>query len=264
MSLRTVRIGSLNLNVYDRGRGTPVLLVHGFPLDHSMWSCQLAALAAAHRVIAPDLRGFGGSDVSPGTVTMEQFADDCAALLDALEIHEPIAFCGLSMGGYIGWAFLRKHAARVNRLVLCDTRAAADTPEAAETRRKMADHVLAHGNEALATAMLPKLFAKATFARRPEIVDQVRRAIAAAPPQGAAAAQRGMALRPDVSAELASIRQPTLVIVGEEDAISTAAEMSSFASSIPGAELLLVPDAGHMAPLENPAIVNPALLRFLR
>src|SRR5262245_39173754 len=124
----TISIGDLDIHYEDSGaidRGTarvgapPLLLVHGFPLDHSMWKYQLADLADAARIIAPDLRGFGRSGVTPGTVSMERYADDLAALLDALKIAEKIVFCGLSMGGYVAWQFWRKHASRVARLILC-------------------------------------------------------------------------------------------------------------------------------------------------
>ena len=157
----------MRLNVFERGTGPALLFVHGFPLDHTMWRAQLDHFAADFHVIAPDLRGFGASSPGPdvGSVSMEQFADDCARLLDALGVQTEVTFCGLSMGGYVAWQFARKYPQRLARLVLCDTRAAADTPAAAETRFKMAEHVLAAGTEIVARAMLPKMFAPATLAR---------------------------------------------------------------------------------------------------
>jgi 3-oxoadipate enol-lactonase len=261
--MKTIDAGAVRLQVYDAGAGEPILFVHGFPLNHSMWQAQLTALADGHRVIAPDLRGFGGSMVTEGTVTMEQFADDCAALLDALKIHEPITFCGLSMGGYVGWQFFRRHRDRLKRLVLCDTRAVADSPEAAETRRKMAEHVTQAGTEAVAKAMLPKLFAAATLEQQPATVAAVQRMILTSPPAGIAAAQRGMAARPDVRAWLPTMDVPTLVIVGEEDAISPPEEMRQLADAIPGATFVKVSAAGHMAPMENPTAVNTAIREFM-
>ena len=261
--LRFVATNDARFQVFDQGQGTAILFAHGFPLDHTMWTGQLAAFAKTHRVIAPDLRGFGASDVTPGAVTMEQMADDCAAILDALGIAEPITFCGLSMGGYVGWQFVRKYAARLSRLVLCDTRAVPDTPEAAEGRRKMAAHVRAHGTEAVATAMLPKLFGPTTAAQHPEVIEATRQVILAARPEGVAAAQQGMAIRPDARPLLATIRVPVLVIVGEHDAISPPAEMQEFAAAIPGARFTVIRDAGHMAPLEQPAMVNNAMAEFL-
>ena len=134
MPPKPVRIGDMHLAMTDTGNGSPIVFVHGFPLDHSMWDVQVAALASGYRCLAPDLRGFGASSVTPGTVTMEQMADDLADLLVALEIEEPVILCGLSMGGYVAWQFWRRHAARLRALVLCDTPRAADTPEAAAAR----------------------------------------------------------------------------------------------------------------------------------
>lgn len=259
----TIHCGDIDLHVTDVGSGPPVLLVHGFPLDHTMWRGQIDALSRHHRVIAPDLRGFGRSGVAPGTAGMEQFADDLAALLDALGVTQPVTFCGLSMGGYIAWQFQRKYAARLRALVLCDTKAAADSPEAARARGQTAAKVLAEGSAVLVDAMLPKLIGKATAERAPEVVDALRQMILSAPPEGVAAALRGMAQRPDVTADLPNIRTPALVIVGAEDAISPPAEMRAIAAALPDAEFVEVAGTGHMAPLEDPATVNAALLKFL-
>src|SRR5437879_9784417 len=125
-------------------------------------------------MIAPDLRGFGQSDVTHGTVMMEQFADDIAALLNALLITEPIVFCALSMGGYVAWQFALRHRQRLARLILCDTRAVADSPEAAAGRLKTAERVLAEGASVAAEALLPKLFAPTTYSERPQIVEATR------------------------------------------------------------------------------------------
>lgn len=261
--MKRVVLRGLEWNVFDEGSGKPLLFVHGFPLDHTMWSAQLAVFAAKRRVIAPDLRGFGASQAQGAMVTMEDFADDLAALLDALQIQEPVAFCGLSMGGYIAFPFVKKCASRLHSLVLCDTRAAADSPEAAANRLKVAEQVLAEGAEIVARAMGPRLFGERTAAEQPEILAATRRVMAATKPAAIAAAQRGMAARADSTALLPTIRVPTLVVVGAEDAIAPVEEMRGMAAAIPGAEFLIVPEAGHMAPLENPAAFNAALEKFL-
>ncbi|HEY2411185.1 MAG TPA: alpha/beta fold hydrolase, partial [Pirellulaceae bacterium] len=121
--MANVQVNGIKLNVVERGTGVPLLLAHGFPLDHSMWSGQLDGLSDRCRVIAPDLRGFGASDVVPGVATMQQMADDLAGVLDALAIREPVIFCGLSMGGYVAWQFALRHRTRLAKLILCDTRA---------------------------------------------------------------------------------------------------------------------------------------------
>src|SRR6187401_144521 len=126
MNNNKVSLGDLHLNVVEQGSGRPLLLVHGFPLDNSMWSEQIADLSKDFRVIAPDLRGFGQSEVSRGTVTMQQFADDLAKLLDAMGVKEPVAFCGLSMGGYIAWQFVARHRKKLGALIIADSRAVAD------------------------------------------------------------------------------------------------------------------------------------------
>lgn len=262
MAITSLAVNGIRLNVSDEGRGTPILFVHGFPLTHAMWRGQ-TPLAERFRLIAPDLRGFGASQVVPGTTTMAQLADDCAALLDAMHVHEKVVFCGLSMGGYVAWQFIKRHANRLRGLVLCDTRAAADGPEAAATRLKMAEHVLQHGTSAVAEAMPPKLFAAATIKERLEIVAEVRSMIAETHPDGLAAAQRGMAEREDVRSLLPSIRVPTLVVVGREDAISPVDEMRGIAETIPGAQFHIVDGAGHMAPLERPDDFNRVLAAFV-
>ena len=262
--MKTVHVHGIDLATLDQGAGPPVLLVHAFPLNHSMWDAQIAALAATHRVIAPDLRGFGQSGISEGTVTMEQFADDLAGLLDALDVAEPVVFCGLSMGGYIGWQFYRKHGQRVRAMILCDTRAVADTPEMRAARREMIDRVLREGPEPLAQAMIPKLLAASTVASRPEIVASVQRMILANDPRGLAAAARGIAERPDATALLPEIRCPCLVLVGKFDAISTLEEMRCVAAKIPGAKLVTIAGAGHLTPVEQPAQTTAAIESFLK
>ncbi|MCH8922153.1 MAG: alpha/beta fold hydrolase [Planctomycetes bacterium] len=263
--MKTVNIGPIDLNVVDRGSGAPLLLVHGFPLDHTMWNAQIEALSANRRVIAPDLRGFGLSGSAGDEVTdMRQFADDLAALFDALQIAEPITFCGLSMGGYIAWEFFRHHRQRLAALVLCDTRAAADSAEAARGRRLMASRVLAEGAQAVPDAMLPKLLAPQTLQEKPDVVESLRKTMLATTPESIAAAQRGMAARADSTALLGQIDVPVLVIVGQHDAITTAREMQQIAAAIPDAQFIQVPQAGHLSPLENPQVVSAAIEEFLR
>jgi pimeloyl-ACP methyl ester carboxylesterase len=194
---------------------------------------------------------------------MEQYADDLAELLDALRITEPIVLVGLSMGGYIAWQFVRKYPHRLRALVQCDTRAAADNDEARAGRIKMANNVAEWGSGRVAEMMGPKLFSPRSFEKKPEIVAAVRRVVESTSPAAIAAAQRGMAARPDVTSLLPTIRVPTLVIVGDQDVISPPSEMQSIAAAIPDAEFVVIPDSGHMTTLENPTAVNDALARFI-
>ena len=166
-----VTIGDVRLNYSEKGRGKPLLLVHGFPLDHTMWARQLDALSSSHRVIAPDLRGFGASSVTAGTVTMAQYADDLAGLLGALGIDEPVIFCGLSMGGYVAWQFALRHRPKLAKLILCDTRAVADSPEAAAGRQKTAEKVLADGASVVKPGTVPLLGTVTVASRGPLVTN---------------------------------------------------------------------------------------------
>ena len=261
--MKTETVNGVRLAFVDQGSGMPVLLVHGFPLDHSMWNAQIDALARDYRVIAVDLRGFGRSEAGDEEVTMEEYADDMAGLLDALSIQDRVVFAGLSMGGYVAWQFWRRYQSRVKALILCDTRAAADTPEIAAGRLKMAEHVLAAGPRLLTEAMLPKLFARSTVENRPEVVESLREVMLSSDRRAIAAAARGMAQRPDVTAMLGEINCPSLVIVGRLDAITTAEEMRSVADAMPLASYVEIADSGHMTTMEKPAEVNAAMLDFL-
>ncbi len=267
--MKTAQISTGELAYLDQGAGQPVLLVHGFPLDHTMWDAQIAALCPHARVIAPDLRGFGQSPLGPvdtqDGITMERYADDLAELLDAIQIgaDQPIVFAGLSMGGYIAWQFVRKYAARLRGLVLLDTRSLADTEEARAGRIKMAEKVVEWGSARVAEMMGPKLAALSTHEHKPKVIADLRRVVSNTAPAAIAAAQRGLAARPDMTGFLPKISVPTLVIVGDQDAISPPAEMKAIADAIPNAHYVVIPNSGHMTTMENPDAVNEAMLGFI-
>ncbi len=270
--MKRVQVNGVELSVAEEGSGPAILLVHGFPLSHAMWRPQIEALKNEYRVIAPDLRGFGESNFLAGAgsnllaeprVSMEEFSDDMSAILDALGIFEPVTFCGLSMGGYVGWQFVRKYPDRLAKLVICDSRAAADTPEAAKGRAELAKKVLAEGSQMAVEGMLAKLLAPASIKNQPDVVAAVLAMGGQATRQGVAAALLGMAARPAMFDLLPKIQIPTLLIVGQEDAISTVDEMRGIAEKIPAAQLAVIPDSGHMTTIENPAAFNKALIEFL-
>lgn len=261
--MKRVFARELEFGVVDQGQGSPIVFVHGFPLSHAMWNAQIPVFAAEHRVIVPDLRGFGESVDTDGTVTIEDFADDLAAVLDFLQVREPVVLCGLSMGGYIAFHFVRKYRERLRGLVLCDTRASADLPEVVQNRLRIAQLVIDRGTQPVADAMLPNAFAPKTFADRPEVVEVVRAMIISSDPTGVAAASRGMAVRPDMTDLLPKIDLPTLVVVGADDALTPVDEMRRMSASIPRAKFKIIPDAGHLAPLENPLVFNATLATFL-
>ena len=260
----TKTVNGITMNFVDEGTGPVLLLVHGFPLDHTMWQFQIADLKTDLRVIAPDLRGFGESGVTPGAVTMAQMADDLAGLLDSLSITEPVFFCGLSMGGYVAWQFLERHASRLAGAILCDTRAQADTSGERETRLQTAEKVVKEGPAFLADSMPKKLFCELTHKEQPKLVNDTKAVIRKTNPEGIAAAARGMAARPDVRERLPFIELPCLVIVGTDDAISSPEEMQKIAEDLPVSMFVEVPGAGHMSPLEAPDVVNAAILQFVQ
>ncbi|MBN2022116.1 MAG: alpha/beta fold hydrolase [Pirellulales bacterium] len=261
--MRKIVLEDATLAVAERGEGKPLVLIHGFPLDHTMWEPQLAMLARQCRVIAPDLRGFGHSSATEGTVTMEQMADDVVAVAEALGVSGRFVLGGLSMGGYVAMAFWRKYASRLAGLILCDTRAGPDAPEAAAARLDTADRILREGPALLVDSMTPRLLAESTRRNQPELVAAVQDVILRANRQGVAAALRGMAQRPDSTSILSRIDCPTLVLVGREDPISPPEEMRAMAEAIPGARLAEIPRAAHLAPLENPVAANAAIAAFL-
>lgn len=260
--MKRIRVREVELATVQQGQGAAVVLLHGFPLDHRMWQGQIAALAARYRVLVPDLRGFGQSSLAGETVSMAEYAEDVALLLDQLGVAEPVVLVGLSMGGYIALEFWRNHAARLRGLVLCDTRATPDTEEGAAGRRATAERVLREGPAFLAESMLPRLFASHAGGE-PVYVRETREIILATQPQAIAAAACGMASRADFTPQLRQIDVPTLVVCGAEDQITPPKEMRGLAAALPHATFLEISAAGHMAPLENPAETNAALLAFL-
>ncbi len=247
----------------DQGTGKPVVLLHGFPLTGAMWRFQVDGLAAEHRVIVPDLPGFGGSAVVDGPVTMATYANAVADLLNGLGVNGPIALAGFSMGGYVAFEILRQGRIDVGALALVDTKATADTPEARQGRHTMAARVREEGAGVMADAMLPKLFSAAALESMPSVTAEVHQMMSAQPAESVAQALEAMAARPDSTPELAAVSASTMVIAGELDEIATLDEARAMAEAIPGADLEEVAGAGHLAPMEAPGEVNEALVAWL-
>lgn len=266
MPKQTFARSGYDLSYYVSGSGSPLVLIHGFPLDHHMWRPQIGALSESHRVLAPDLRGFGESTLGESDgetgIAMADYAADVVATLDDAEVSEPAIFCGFSMGGYVLLSLLQNHPDRIRAVVLCDTKATADSAEAAAKRLEMAEGIGAAGVGSVAEAMLPKLLAADTHTQRTELVAEVDQMIRRSNPAAIAAAQRGMARRPDVREQLPSFDWSALVLVGAEDEISTPGEMREIAAAMPQAEFVEIPAAGHMTTLENPGAVSAAIGEF--
>jgi pimeloyl-ACP methyl ester carboxylesterase len=248
----------MRLHFRDVGSGPPVVLLHAFPLSSEMFEPQWTALADRARFVVPDLRGFGGSDTRPSPSEMSAMADDVLGLLDHLGIDSAVVG-GVSMGGYVTLALLRNDPGRVRALVLADTQTSADDAPARERRETTAREVLAQG----ATALLPSVDKLLGPSASPELRARVSGWISGGSPEGFAAAQRGMGLRPDARDILARFGGPVLVVVGADDVLTPPAKARAMAELVPGAELVEIPRAGHLSNLEQPEAFNAALARFL-
>jgi 3-oxoadipate enol-lactonase len=257
-------VNDVRLNYDDRGAGAAVLLVHGFPLDRSMWDAQVEILAETHRVITPDLRGFGESefgDGDPTSMSLDVYAADLAAMLDALNV-DTVTLGGLSMGGYIAFAFLRAYAPRVSRLLLLDTKATPDTDEGRAGRFALMTRVREEGSKAAAEAMLPRMFT-ATEAVRPALWERTRAMMDGASSRGVRGALQALADRPDSTPDLARIRVPTLILVGDADVLTPPSDAEAMHRAIAGSHLATIADCGHLSTLEQPDAVNQQLKSFL-
>ena len=253
--------GGLELAYDEAGSGSPLLLVHGWPHDRRMWGGQLGGLAPFARVLAPDLRGAGGSTVA-GPYTIDQYADDLVAFLQSLGIARAVV-CGLSMGGYIAFSMLRRHRDRVRALILADTRATADTDEVRASRERLVALIEAEGMAALAARQLPSMLSRSTIERQAPLAELVRHMMETVPPEGAIGAQRAMTARPDSTPLLGTIGVPTLVIGGADDGVTPPNVLRSMAAAIPNSRVEIIEQGGHLCPLERPAAFNRVVSEFL-
>jgi 3-oxoadipate enol-lactonase len=245
----------------DVGHGLPVVLLHAFPLNRSMWEPQIAALFGECRCVVPDLRGFGDSPTS-GPYSMDILADDVIVLLDALQIERAV-IGGLSMGGYVAFNIFRRYRRRVRALLLADTRATADSTEARHKRDDLIAVARAEGAGAIAERQITGLIGKSTREKQPELVDRIRAGMARESADGMVGALQAMKERVDSSDLLASIDVPTLVVVGEEDVITPVKEARAMHAAIAGSRLEIIPGAGHLSNMERPAAFNAGLSDFV-
>ena len=265
---RSVRAGEtrhlaargLTLALDLRGDGHPILFIHGFPFDRTMWRPLMATLTGWRR-IAPDLRGLGLSE-APESYSMAEYADDLAALMDALHVPQAVV-CGLSMGGYVAFELLRRHPARVGALILTATRAEADDEAGKQRRGDMIALVERQGPAVLAEVLLPQLLAPANLTAMPHVTEHLRTMIAGSPVKGVVGALRAMRDRADATPLLRKIEVPTLVIAGRDDQLIPPAASRQLADAIPGALFTLIPDAGHLCPLEQPVTTTKVIAEFL-
>jgi 3-oxoadipate enol-lactonase len=237
----------------------PLVLVHGHPFDHTLWTPQLDAFSATRRVIAPDLRGYGASPVVPGVTPLSVFADDLADLLDELGVGS-FVLAGVSMGGQIAMECSARFPERIRGLVLADTFAGAETPEGVEGRHATADRLLREGMRGYADEVLYKMVAPHAA---PETAAHVHRMMTATDPEGAAAALRGRAARPDYHEVLARLSVPALVVVGDADAYTPLSDAEDLHATLPDSELEVIEGTGHLPHLERPGRFNEVLRAWL-
>jgi pimeloyl-ACP methyl ester carboxylesterase len=247
----------------DAGSGPPVVLLHAFPLSRAMWAPQIEALQNTYRVLASDLPGFGGSKGFDEPPSLDQAADGVAGLLDELKIGERVVLGGLSMGGYVAFAFARRHAVRLRGLILADTKAEADDAEGKANRDRMIAFAAGNTARAVLDQMLAKLVGPETMTQRPEVVESIRRIASEQTPAGIIGALKAMRERPDSGPSLAAIAVPALVVVGEQDTLTPPALSESLAARIRGAKLVRIAGAGHLSNLEKPDEFNAAVRSFL-
>jgi len=262
--MSTATVGGIDIEYDDRGTGDDVLvLVHGHPFDRSMWAPQVDAFSRqGWRVIVPDLRGYGRTTVVPGITTLDVFASDIAGLLDHLEVERFVAG-GLSMGGQIVMEMYRLYGYRIRGLVLADTSPVAESAAGRVGRNALADRLLREGMKPYADEVLPMMVAPSNIEADPELAELVHAMMRSAPADGAAAALRGRAERPDYVPVLAGVEVPTLVVVGADDEFTPVREAELIRDTVPGATLVVVAGAAHMPNLERAAEFNHAMRTFL-
>ncbi|HEX8323678.1 MAG TPA: alpha/beta fold hydrolase [Tepidisphaeraceae bacterium] len=256
--MATIEVNGRSLSYSDTGQGSAVVLIHGFPLDGRVWSAVADRLGMRARVIVPDLRGFGRHPPEEA-FTMDDLADDMAKLMETLGVA-PCAVAGLSMGGYVAQALAKKYRGIATRLILVDTKAEGDSPEAKANRDVMADLALSEGSRAVAEQMLPKMTAPDAAAG---VVAELQSIMESQSPQTLAAACRAMRDRDDFQSVLPTLDVPIDFIFGRDDVISPAAAIESIVNGSPQNSLTLIDNAGHMSPIEQPQSVADAIAHVL-
>lgn len=256
------KVEGVQIGYADIGQAAPVVFLHAFPLQRTMWAPQTSALAAEWRCITIDNRGFGES-AGVGPFTVDRYADDVIAVLDAAGIDRATVV-GLSMGGYVAFALWRRAPERVRALLLADTRAGADSPETRERRHELIELARTDGIAAVADRQIIGLLGKTTRERRPEIERDVRAIAGGATVEGIVGALEAMLARPDSTPTLATLSVPTLIIVGDEDVLTPPKEARGMHAAIRGSRLEILASAGHLSSIERPAAFNVVVSEFLR
>src|SRR5579872_1282086 len=260
--MKRIRNDDAEISYEVLGDGNPVVLLHPFPVHHEFWHPASRSLVNRYRLILPDLRGHGDSDVGDGPATMAKHAADIARVLDEENLGRAV-FIGVSIGGYALFEFWRRYRGRVAALALCNTKAAADNDPAKGGRLQSANDVLERGTEAFFESMIPKVLAETTRRTRPDLVEGALRMMRKMSPEDVAMVQRGMAERPDSVETLKTINVPTLIITGDEDTATGVPEAEVLRQNVAGSQMKVIPHAGHYSAWEQPQQVGPLLRQFV-
>jgi 3-oxoadipate enol-lactonase len=260
--MNQVRSGDAEISYGHEGKGAPVVLLHPFPANHEFWVPVAQMLSSRYQLILPDLRGHGDSEIGEGPALMEKHAVDIARVMDDADVGRA-AMVGVSIGGYALFEFWRKYRGRAAALILVDTKATADSPEARNARLQAANDVVERGTEPFLEALLPKLIGETTRKARPDLVETARKMMLKMSPEDISQVQRGMAARPDSVETLKTINVPTLVVVGDEDVLTPVPDAELMRQHIAGSQLQSIPKAGHYSPFERPEEAGRMLRQFL-
>jgi pimeloyl-ACP methyl ester carboxylesterase len=256
-----IKSDDAEISYHVLGDGPPIILLHPFPANHEFWLPAAQSLLTRYRLILPDLRGHGDSDIGDGPATMRKLAADIVRVMDDAGVDRS-AFAGVSIGGYALFEFWRRHRDRVSALVLCNTKARADSGEARSARLQSATEIMERGTEPFFETLIPKLLGETTRNTRPDLVEGALRMMRKMSAEDVAMVQRGMAQRPDSVSTLKMISVPTLIVSGEEDLFAGAAEAELMRQNILGSKVKIIPKAGHYSAWERPKEVGELLREF--
>ncbi|WP_291094849.1 alpha/beta hydrolase [Flavobacterium sp. UBA2787] len=259
----TIEVNNIKLSYNDVGIGKiPIVFLHGFPFNKSMWDNQLKTFEETHRFISVDFRSFGQSTNDDSALSMDLLGDDLIGFLNALNLRRVI-ICGLSMGGFVALNAITRYPERFAALILCDTNCVADKPEQKEKRYKTIEEIEQNGTSKFAATFLDSVFADDTYSSDKELVKKINADILANSPEVITNGLKALAMRNETCSKLAEITVPTLIICGREDEV-TPLEQSEFMNKhIKDSTLKVINNAGHLSNMEQPQAFNAELLEFL-
>ena len=260
---KKIPVNGISISYEDSGKGdTPIIFIHGFPFNKSMWQPQFDFLKKTNRVIIYDIRGFGGSTSDDEKFSIDLFADDLIKLMNELKIDQAIA-CGLSMGGYILLSAVERYQARFKAIILSDTQCLADSKEGMEKRYKSIDEIKKNGLNDFAKNFAKGAFSKKAFETKKDLTDKIEQVILSNSSQSITGALDALAQRKETCSALKNIMIPTLIICGDEDELTPLTRSEFLFNSISGATMHTIKEAGHLSNLEQPEVFNQHIYNFI-